>query len=246
VKRTLYCVKRTIPYRLWCVSRTLQKFITPDMKFLCITDIHNRLEPLQHILNHAGPIDGVLLGGDLTNFGTPADVEKIVQIAQSLKFPVLAVAGNCDSAAIDQRLVELGVSIAGRGMIINDIGIHGLSAAPPWHRGMYGFTEEELARHLQAGYSQVKNARRHVVLTHVPPRDMKLDRTHFFQHVGSTALREFVEQTRPALVVCGHLHESRGVDMLGPTVVVNCGPAASGYYAIAEIDDQVRVDLCRC
>jgi Icc-related predicted phosphoesterase len=239
-------VKRTIPYRLWCVSRTLQKFITPDMKFLCITDIHNRLEPLQHILNHAGPIDGVLLGGDLTNFGTPADVEKIVQIAQSLKFPVLAVAGNCDSAAIDQRLVELGVSIAGRGMIINDIGIHGLSAAPPWHRGMYGFTEEELARHLQAGYSQVKNARRHVVLTHVPPRDMKLDRTHFFQHVGSTALREFVEQTRPALVVCGHLHESRGVDMLGPTVVVNCGPAASGYYAIAEIDDQVRVDLCRC
>jgi Icc-related predicted phosphoesterase len=63
--------------------------------------------------------------------------------------------------------------------------------------------------------------------------------------VGSTALREFVEQTQPILVVCGHLHESRGVDMLGPTTVVNCGPAGSGCYAIAEIDDQVRVDLRR-
>ena len=216
------------------------------MKFLCISDIHNRIEPFQHILNLAGPIDVVLLGGDLTNFGTPADVEKIVHIAQSANVPVLSVAGNCDSPQIDQRLVELGVSVAGRGMIINDVGIHGLSAAPPWHRGMYGLTEEEMATHLQAGYSQIKNAHRHVVLAHVPPHGIKLDRTHFFQHVGSTALREFVEQTQPALVVCGHLHESRGVDMLGPTTIVNCGPAGSGYYAIAEIDDQVRVDLRRC
>jgi len=213
------------------------------MKFLCITDIHNRIEPFQHILKDAGPIDLVLLGGDLTNFGTPADVEKIVHVAQSANFPVLAVAGNCDSAPIDRRLMELGVSVAGRGMIIDGIGIHGLSAAPPWHRGMYGFTEEELGQHLQAGYSQVQNAQRHVVLAHVPPRGIKLDRTHFFQHVGSSALREFVEKTQPALVVCGHVHESRGVEILGSTTVVNCGPAKSGYYAIAELSDRVRVDL---
>jgi len=213
------------------------------MKFLCITDIHNRIEPFQHILKDAGPIDLVLLGGDLTNFGTPADVEKIVHVAQSANFPVLAVAGNCDSAPIDRRLMELGVSVAGRGMIIDGVGIHGLSAAPPWHRGMYGFTEEELGQHLQAGYSQVQNAQRHVVLAHVPPRGIKLDRTHFFQHVGSSALREFVEKTQPALVVCGHVHESRGVEILGSTTVVNCGPAKSGYYAIAELSDRVRVDL---
>ena len=216
------------------------------MKLLCITDIHNRLEPFQHILGHAGPTDMILLGGDLTNFGTPADVEKIVYIAQSANLPVLAVAGNCDSAQIDRRLVELGVSVAEKGIIINDVGIHGLSAAPPWRRGMYEFTEEELAAQLQAGYNQIQNARWHVVLSHVPPRGIKLDRTHFFEHVGSTALREFIEQTHPALVVCGHIHESRGVDMLGPTTVVNCGPAGSGFYAIAEISDQVRVDLRRC
>jgi uncharacterized protein len=216
------------------------------MKFLCISDIHNHIEPFQHILNLARPIDMVLLGGDLTNFGTPADVEKIVHLAQSSNVPVLAVAGNCDSALIDRRLVELGVSVAGKGMIIKDVGIHGLSAAPPWHKGMYAYTEEEMAQQLQTGYNQVQNAPRHVVLSHVPPHGIKLDRTHFFQHVGSTALREFVEQTKPALVVCGHLHESRGVEMIGPTTVVNCGPAGSGCYAIAEIDDQVHIELCRC
>jgi len=215
-------------------------------RLLCITDIHNRLEPFRCILENAGSIDMVLLGGDLTNFGTPADVERVVQTVQSANLAVLAVAGNCDSAQVDQRLAELGVSVARRGVIIEDLGIQGLSAAPPWHRGMYELTEEEMAEHLRTGYEQVKDARWHVVLSHVPPRGVTLDRTHFFQHIGSTALREFVDEFRPALVVCGHVHESRGVEKIGPTTVVNCGPAGSGYYAVAEIGDQVRVDLRRC
>jgi Icc-related predicted phosphoesterase len=213
------------------------------MKILCVTDIHNRLESFQHILKDAGSTDLVLLGGDLTNFGTPEHAENIVHLAQSIKVPVLAVSGNCDSAKIDQRLTELGVSVAGRGLIIDGVGIHGLSAAPPWRSGMYDFEENELARHLEEGYMQIENAQRHVVLSHVPPRDGKLDRTRFFQHVGSLALREFIEQKQPELVICGHIHESRGVEMIGGTTVVNCGPAAAGCYVIAEINDKVRVVL---
>jgi uncharacterized protein len=219
---------------------------TNDMKLLCVTDIHNRLESFQNIINDARPIDLILLGGDLTNFGTPADVEKVVHIAQSINSPVLAVAGNCDSAAIDGRLAELGVSAAGRGVVVKDIGVHGISGATPWHRGMYEFTEEELALLLQSGYEQIEHARWHIVLSHVPPRGLKLDRNHFFQHVGSVALREFVERTQPALVVCGHIHESRGVDMLGDSIVVNCGPAGSGFYAVAELGEEVHVELRRC
>ena len=131
-------------------------------------------------------------------------------------------------------------------MTINGVGVHGISAIPPWQKHMYGFTEDELARHLEVGYIQVKDAQRHVVLAHVPPRGLKLDRTHFFQHAGSLALREFVEKTQPALVVCGHIHESRGVEQLGRTTVVNCGPGGSGYYAIANLINDVQVDLLRC
>ncbi|HEY4760969.1 MAG TPA: metallophosphoesterase [Thermoguttaceae bacterium] len=216
------------------------------MKALGVTDIHNRVELFEHILNDASPVDLVLLGGDLTNFGTPANVEVIIRIAQSTNVPVLAVAGNCDSAQIDQRLVDLGVSVSGRGKILDDIGIHGLSAAPPWRKGMYDFKEEEIALLLETGYSQVKDAKRHVVLAHVPPRGGKLDRTRFLQHAGSSALRDFVDKHQPALVVCGHIHEARGVEMFGRTTAVNCGSAASGYYAMIELDDEVHVDLRRC
>src|SRR3989304_5547364 len=79
-----------------------------NMKILGVTDIHNRIENLQRILKDAGQADLVLLGGDLTNFGTPENAENIVHLAQSSKVPVLAVAGNCDSALIAPRLLGRG------------------------------------------------------------------------------------------------------------------------------------------
>lgn len=213
------------------------------MRLVCITDLHDRPAALERILAAAGKADAVLLGGDLTSFGMPADARRLVEQAQSAGAPVLAVAGNCDSAEIEQELVDLGVALHGRGVILGGVGIHGLSGIPPWRQGMYQMTEEELAAALHAGYAQVTAAARHVVLAHAPPRNGRLDRTFLLGHVGSQALRDFIEQTRPALVICGHIHEARGIEQIGPTTVVNCGPAASGYYAVAEVTDDVTTEL---
>jgi uncharacterized protein len=207
------------------------------MKLLTITDLHGSDEALGRILDAATPADAILLGGDITNFGSPDDAERLVRQAQERGVPVWAVAGNCDSPGIERRLVELGVSLHGLGVVHQGIALHGLSGMPPWREGMYQFTEAALAELLQAGYAQVSGAGRHVVLSHCPPHGCALDRTHFFQHVGSTALREFIERTRPALVLCGHIHEGRGTDRLGPTLVANCGAARSGYYGVAEVSE---------
>jgi len=213
------------------------------MRLLCITDLHGRHAALERILAGAGEVDLLLLGGDITSFGSPEDAQQIVRLAQASAPAVLAVAGNCDSPGIDTRLDELGVGLHGRGVIREGIGLQGLSAMPPWLPRMYHFTEDELAGFLQAGYAQIAGAEQHVVLSHCPPRGGRLDRTRLLQHVGSQALRTFIQQTHPALVVCGHVHEARGIENLGPTTIVNCGPAAAGYYATAEIGDQVNVEL---
>ena len=68
-------------------------------------------------------------------------------------------------------------------------------------------------------------------------------RTRRGQHVGSTALRSFIDERQPTLVFCGHIHEGRGIDRLGATTVVNCGTAYEGYYALAEIGETVEVTL---
>jgi len=215
------------------------------MRLLGITDLHNDQAALERILAEAGPADAVLLGGDITNFGCPAEAEAAIRLARRAATTVLAVAGNCDSAEIDARLIELDVSLAGRGLLLGKVGLHGLSAMPPWRSDMYQFSEEELAEMLQAGYDQIAAAQLHVVLSHPPPRGGSLDRTVQGQNVGSTALSRFVERTQPSLVICGHIHEARGIQHLGQTIVVNCGMGAAGFYALADVDEEVTVELCR-
>ena len=215
------------------------------MRLLCITDMHDNGAALRRILAEARAADIILLGGDITNFGSPADAQRLLREAQAGGTPVLAVGGNCDSAQIDRRLEELGVLLHGRGVIQQGVGIQGLSGIPPWRPKMYQFTEEELAQALQAGYAQLAGAEHHAILAHVPPHGGQLDRTYFFQHVGSRALRQFIDRTQPELVICGHVHEARGIEQLGRTTVVNCGAAASGYYALAKVGDEVKVELRR-
>jgi Icc-related predicted phosphoesterase len=67
-----------------------------------------------------------------------------------------------------------------------------------------------------------------VCVLHSPPRDTRCDMIGARLHVGSRAVRRFVERHRPPLVLAGHIHESPRVsssyrDTVGETVVVNPG-----------------------
>lgn len=237
------------------------------MRIACITDLHGATAALERTLDHAGPVDAVLLGGDITDFGSPIDAQRAVEVAQRKAPLVLAVVGNTDSAAIQQRLVELRVSFHGRGILLRSgeglqrdvqtseasetsgvsgagpLGLHGLSGIPPWKRGMYGLGEEELAAALESGYAQIAGCRQHILLAHVPPHGLRLDLTYSGVHAGSHAVRAFVEERQPALVLCGHVHEARGIEKLGRTTVVNCGRGGMGEYALVEAAEEVRVEL---
>jgi Icc-related predicted phosphoesterase len=216
-----------------------------NMRLLLVSDLHGMRDTLRQIFREAGAVDAALLAGDLTNFGSPLDAETMVRLAAEHAPAVFAVAGNCDSAPIDRHLAELDVALHGRGVVHGGLRLQGLSAMPPWKHNMYQFTEEQLAEALAAGWLAIKDAMGpHVVLAHAPPRGT-LDRTWLFRHVGSVALRQFIESVGPALVVCGHIHEGRGVERVGTTTVVNCGHGALGDYAVAEIGSEVRVEIRR-
>jgi len=212
------------------------------MRLLAITDLHGDSARLEAILAAAVPVDAILLGGDLTDFGTPEDAARLVRRAQAAGPPVWAVAGNCDSSEIEHEFSVMGISLDGRGIVQDGVGMCGLGAMPPWqqHQQMYHLSEEELAERLEAGYASIHTAVRQVVLSHAPPHGVR-DRTRLFQHAGSLALRRFIERRHPALVLCGQIHEARGIDHLGPTLVVNSAPARAGFYAVVEIGREGRV-----
>lgn len=67
-----------------------------------------------------------------------------------------------------------------------------------------------------------------VLITHGPAygvNDLAQGRTN----VGSKTLRERILEVRPLLHVSGHIHEARGVDLIGGTVCVNPSYVDGGY-----------------
>lgn len=80
---------------------------------------------------------------------------------------------------------------------------------------------------------------RTIFVLHSPPRGTRCDQMAGGAHVGSRAIRRFVEERQPPLVLSGHIHESPRVsgawrDDLGRSVVVNPGqfgnPGIAGVW----------------
>ena len=138
----------------------------------------------------------------------------------------------------------MGVGINGRGMMLDQVGIFGVSASPmtPLHTP-YEISEEEIALRAHSGWKDIQSARTTIFVPHAPPFNTKIDVLAGGKHVGSTAVRKFIEQHQPTVVVCGHIHEARGTDTLGTSTIVNCGPAGRGYYAIITLGKEALVEL---
>jgi uncharacterized protein len=214
------------------------------MRIAYVVDVHDRVDAVPQALAVIGPVDVLLVGGDITTFGTPDDAAEAIESWRPLAPRIFAVAGNMDSPAIDARLVELGVSLDGRGVAVGDVGIAGVSAAPlsPLHTP-HEIPDEEFARRAAAGLHEVRECRVRILCPHAPPHGTACDRLRSGEHVGSPALRALVERAQPDLVLCGHIHESRGEDTIGSSRIVNPGPVASGHYALVTVEGGVSVSL---
>jgi len=219
------------------------------VKIAYLVDIHDHFDAVPQAMTEIGPVDLLIIGGDITTAGTAEDAARAIDQWRPLAPRLLALAGNMDSPAIETRLAELGVSLDGRGYSFDDVGIFGVSAAPKSPlRTPYELDDEELERRIEAGFADVKDCRLTIFCPHAPPRETACDRLSSGEHVGSTVIRAFIEREQPDLVLCGHIHESRATDTIGGARIVNPGPASAGHYALVQIDDEidVRLDSSRC
>jgi Icc-related predicted phosphoesterase len=215
------------------------------MRLAYFTDVHSRFERVSEVARKLGEIDAIVIGGDLTNGGSPAEAVRAIAGWSSLAARLFAVAGNWDSAAIDAVLAELGVALDGRGIALAEIGLCGVSASPiSAINAPYELEEAEIGRRLDAGFAAIESCRVRIVCSHTPPVDTACDRIYSGAYIGSSAVRAFVEERQPELVLCGHVHEGRGFDAIGRTRIANPGPIRDGYYAVVEIEDgEIKVSL---
>jgi uncharacterized protein len=215
------------------------------MRIVALTDIHGAYDRIETILQKESPFDAIVIGGDLTTHGTPEEASAVVRRLQGFGAPVFAVAGNMDLHSFDASYQSLGVNINANAMIVDSVGFFGVSGSSftPMNTP-YEISEEEIGRRAADGWRLAEAARWKIFVPHVPPKGTALDKILIGKHVGSPAVRTFVERYQPDVLICGHIHESRGTDILGKTQMVNCGTAGRGFYAVVEITDAVTIQLC--
>ena len=206
--------------------------------WLVFGDIHDRLENFDRIpeLERA---DGIIISGDLSNCGGREDAERIMKKLRSAKIPVLAQIGNMDKAEIDDWLSSEGENIHGSVReLAPGVAVFGVggSTFTPMHT-CSEFPEEAYAAWLAEEWQTAKNYPHALLVSHTPPMDTACDAINEILHAGSAAVREFIEREQPELCVCGHIHEGRGADRIGDTLILNPGTLADGGYVVVCLRD---------
>jgi Icc-related predicted phosphoesterase len=107
----------------------------------------------------------------------------------------------------------------------------------PW-KSPRELDEDALYRRIKALAEQLEDPASAIFNLHVPPYDSGLDRARKIRDdltvvyeggkpveipVGSTAVREIIEEYQPLLSLHGHIHESRGDARIGRTLALNSG-----------------------
>ncbi len=216
------------------------------MKFMVLADIHGSMEKLDKAVEYARKEDimSILLLGDLPSYGEFRDLDRNIEWCEKTlnkleDFNLLAIPGNCDSPSIVDELDEREINLHKKIKVFDDtslIGLGGSTATP--YQTPFELGEGEIHENLDNLMKKTKTEKK-ILVVHQPPWNTRCDVTNVGVHAGSTAIRDIIEEYQPDLVVCSHIHESRGKDFIGETEIYNTGALLDGYFSTLDSGDLI-------
>ncbi len=239
-----------------------------------VADIHGRMERLGQLPE----ADLLLVSGDVSHFGKPGEVVRILEEAQA-RFPLVrAVLGNCDPPAAgpliakrgwdlhhsvfqtrrDESAAGLGKAPASRASRGREsrhatsavrfgpclfFGLAGSNPTPAftpyeWDDASCLIESEPVVGALAADGTAAAVYR--VLVSHAPPLGSGADVVPSGRNVGSRCVAEIARRLDVHLVVCGHIHEARGIYAWDGRTVVNPGPLRDGFFATLTFPPAVK------
>lgn len=211
------------------------------MRICALTDIHGRTHIDPEHIKILKKVDLTIIAGDITHFGTDEDAKRILNTFTNLNSTILAVHGNCDQESVNQLLVAQGINLHGESKVVGDIAFYGLGGSNISPFSTFQESSDEQIETVLQKFEK-HNTRFHILVSHPPPVNTKVDKVFMGKHVGSIAVRHCIERFQFDLVICGHIHEARGVDTIGKTIIINPGPFPN-HYALITVDETLHYEL---
>jgi uncharacterized protein len=199
------------------------------MRIAATADLHFSPQSYDRIREQMGRVrdeaDILLLAGDLTNYGRPAEMESLLNAMVRLRVPIVAVLGNHDyESGQQEELMKMmtaeGIKVLdGTGYERDGVGFAGTKGfLGGFGRGILtAFGEPEVKAFVQAGIDEALKLERalaqlrtekRVIVVHYAPigATVKGEPPEIYPYLGSSRLAEVIDRHGADLVVHGHAH----------------------------------------
>jgi len=197
-------------------------------RIAAVADLHvaeHAPEPVGAVLRAAADADALLLCGDLTDHGHPAEARTLARALAGFRIPTLAVLGNHDyehdcGAQIAEILGDAGVTMLdGTVCEVRGVGFAGVKgfgggfgrrSLAPWGEPIIKqFVQATLeeALKLEVALTRLRTPVRIVLLHYAPiAATVEGEPREIFPFLGSTRLEEPLDRYRVTAVFHGHAH----------------------------------------
>ncbi|MEM3555211.1 MAG: metallophosphoesterase [Candidatus Micrarchaeia archaeon] len=212
------------------------------MRVLALSDLHAEeavLDCLRKLLEKE-KFDLILIVGDITHKGPLSYAEDLLDVLRGEK--LFAVHGNMDTQQVVDLLERRGFLLHLRKAELggwNFIGYGGSSPTP--FNTPIEYSEERIYEEL----SKMRMNSKTILITHPPPYNSGVDRTSGGVSAGSKSIRKIIEEKKPFMNICGHIHEGEGEAVIGETKVVKVPAAMNGKAVELMISKEMGVNFIK-
>jgi len=190
------------------------------MKILALSDIHGDKKFMEEMAEKGQKenVDLVVIAGDIVDFG--GDLDGLIGPFKKNGLEVAIMPGNHEGMAEINFLVERYKikNLHGYSIKKGDVGIFGCGYGDV---GPHPLDEESFFKTLQKAHDNLVDVKKKIMVSHVQPSDCLIGLGIF---PGSASVRKAVEEFKPDIHICGHVHETEGIEeKIGDTRVINVG-----------------------
>jgi len=195
------------------------------MKILAFSDTHLHKQALDLIKENAKKVDVIICAGDISQFGF--GLAKVLKdLDNAIDKPMYIIPGNHEEGRPLEELCKPLKNIVYMHRKAKRIGEYIFFF---WGGGGFAQVNKPLEAAAEKFKQKIKKDDKVIFITHGPPYHTELDFLDWAGHVGCKSQRKFINEIKPVLQICGHLHENFHKKQLlyKHTLIVSPGPAGT-------------------